>query len=369
MASGCNSNSFNSQSGCIVPVSSNCIDWQGLAYPTFDICVGDTGTEVITSLITSVISILDGTGITLSSVTGSCTFMSDQLAGQTKTISNLVQILFNSACSLDSRITTLEESADTPISYDVKCLTVTGSTTPLVLQGAINEICSLKIALAQITDNIVGDDINTTITNTVGNYLQDNLSSCGSNGMQVTGSGSTTKIKFDAFVPHNVPMPYIGSLGNFDSTGKGLAGTEYCGWYIMNGLNGTPNWMGYVPAMATALPGINSTPLDARVAGVDVSAAIGDKKGEPKHLLSTNEMPTHSHTVTDPGHSHSIQLAGAGGTFAGANVANDGNAVSNTNGTAIQIKTTGITIAPSGNNVSHENRQPTVYVTWIVRLP
>jgi microcystin-dependent protein len=75
--------------------------------------------------------------------------------------------------------------------------------------------------------------------------------------------------------------------------------------------------------------------------------------GEEKHTLITAEMPTHNHTLTDPGHRHSYNRApGGGGQWGGGfdiGVVNDNTGQS----------TTGITLGDTGGSAAHNNVQPT----------
>ncbi len=79
--------------------------------------------------------------------------------------------------------------------------------------------------------------------------------------------------------------------GKFDSTGLGL--DAYIGWAFMNGNNGTQDFRGRSPIM-----------FDERISDPfnaiwdPLYNTIGNVIGAKKHVLSTAEMPPHSHTVT-----------------------------------------------------------------------
>jgi len=100
--------------------------------------------------------------------------------------------------------------------------------------------------------------------------------------------------------------------------------------------------------------------------------AMDDSGGEESHVLSTAQLPNHSHTVTDPGHNHTltdhghahnITVRGNGspgiynaGTNQGAFVT--GSTTTDTTGITQASATTGILVGSTGSGASHENRQP-----------
>ena len=71
MGTGC---SNSSASGCAPAdrLSSNCVVWQGEAYPEFGICTGDTITEVTETILNKLILFAKGEGIILSELTAGC---------------------------------------------------------------------------------------------------------------------------------------------------------------------------------------------------------------------------------------------------------------------------------------------------------
>jgi microcystin-dependent protein len=98
------------------------------------------------------------------------------------------------------------------------------------------------------------------------------------------------------------------------------------------------------------------------------STSLGVKGGAESHTLTTAQLATHSHGVTDPGHTHSLNNATnildnvSGNQFQGSNfVGNPRTITANSNITGISINNTG-----SGN--PHNNVQPTIICNYIIRI-
>ena len=94
--------------------------------------------------------------------------------------------------------------------------------------------------------------------------------------------------------------------------------------------------------------------------------ALGATGGAETHTLSGNEMPSHRHGVTDPGHTHSYvnntNDQNTDNAFS-TETAADQVDVGQTTGSSL----TGITIDLSGGGAAHNNMQPFVVLRYLIK--
>jgi microcystin-dependent protein len=104
-----------------------------------------------------------------------------------------------------------------------------------------------------------------------------------------------------------------------------------------------------------------------------VTTALGTVIGACLHLLTTGEMPSHTHTatstVTDPGHTHD---GITGGVQSGSGATRMSAFTGTTNATGVVASaTTGVTVATSnantGGGTSHDNVSPGTICNFIIR--
>lgn len=94
------------------------------------------------------------------------------------------------------------------------------------------------------------------------------------------------------------------------------------------------------------------------------SAALGAIGGLESHTPTTAQLASHSHGVTDPGHSHSCEKATTTQNQSGtATPVFVGNASATTG-----ASTTGISINNSGGGGAHNDVQPTIICSYIIRV-
>ncbi|QMP19181.1 tail fiber [Pseudomonas phage Persinger] len=149
-----------------------------------------------------------------------------------------------------------------------------------------------------------------------------------------------------------------------------------------------PDLRGRVAAGKDNMGGTAAGRLTTAGAGVDGNA-LGAAGGAQSHTLTTAQMPSHAHAVSDPTHAHSVydpthahtqqswnltSFDGTGGPHqVGADAPASGNlGVVNTTtasatGIGIYAAATGISIQAQGGGGAHNNTQPTIVLNHIIK--
>jgi microcystin-dependent protein len=123
---------------------------------------------------------------------------------------------------------------------------------------------------------------------------------------------------------------------------------------------GVPDLRGRVPVMLNLGSGRVSTAVSG---GLDGNT-LGAGGGEGSHTLVTNEIPAHSHGVTDPTHTHPFTASLSAATF-GSGGFTGGASPSAGNTSAAS---TGISIQNTGGGAAHNIIQPgQVTGIWLIR--
>jgi microcystin-dependent protein len=201
---------------------------------------------------------------------------------------------------------------------------------------------------------------------------------------------------------------YSGTFaGKFDVNGTGIS--VMVGFQICNGYGGVPDLRGrFIVGAINGVPSSTGDPTAPEVDPTDPDNEnynMSDTGGEGKHLLTSGEMPSHTHGVTDAGHTHTVTDAGhvhgvgdtghAHGLTAlyesatnngvdthrinnasiGAPLALDTDTAttgitinSATTGVTVNSATTGVTIQNTGSGQKHNNLPPYYALAYLIRI-
>jgi len=345
--------------------------------PLLGICTNDTLNKVETILLEKVQEFAKGNGIDLSDLTVDCTFLTDQLGFQDQNLKNLFNILLKSTCTLKDEIDTLSAKISESTVFDLSCLTVDvqNPSQSDILQAAIYKICADSLRI----ENIEADYVK---ASQLDGLIQDYLNNI--------SSGTDTGVQWNTRMIPYVAYPYHGQLSNFDAGGKGFPNLGFANVYICNGSNGTPDYRGRSPLGANVnVPGgeMSSDVNPNTTANAAYGIGLNTPKGEYAHALINAENAAHTHSITDPGHSHfmfanvvSSSLTGitastqAVKAYQSSSSSSDNEYyISGTSTAATQGKTsvvkTGVSAANSGSGKAHNTLHPVIGCYFIMYIP
>lgn len=154
---------------------------------------------------------------------------------------------------------------------------------------------------------------------------------------------------------------------NAGSTNSGAA-IVVAPWGVGDGTTtfNVPDGRGRVPVNRDTMGGTAASRVTTGGSGVN-AAVLGATGGAETHTLTTAQMPAHNHGVTDPGHSHTLQVR-LGTTTSGNTYPMQGAADNSTfTGGTAQSQTTGITTQNNGSGSAHNNVQPCIVKNKIIK--
>jgi hypothetical protein len=155
-------------------------------------------------------------------------------------------------------------------------------------------------------------------------------------------------------IPIGAIMPYYGPLTNFETSGKGKAGTDMNWFDICNGFNGTPDLRGRFLVGAVNVPNVGAPDMKPEVnpteptlpGNTNPAYNMGDIGGESKHKLVKAELPVN--VVNLPNSS----VAGQS---------------DNADDRDVMIPAAQQTLNVGGSDAHHENKPPYFAVIYIMR--
>lgn len=394
MGHACNSSGCTNIFGTTTPDSK--IEYTGPPIPALNICTGDFLNEVEAAVLQKLVDFSTGVGISIPSIdltTCGAFTACITCCGSCTDLPCLLNCYKNAICTLFGDVTTLQTEVTALLNgpYNIGCLQniPTNATLNQIVQEIILEFCDLQTALNTLSATVSG--FTSGIDTTIGNFLLGAISSCTGTGSVIkSGTGASAAIAFKGFVPVGGIIPFGGvTAGKFDSTGLGLAGTDFCGWAVANGLNGTVNMTGQVPVGLTNMGGS----LPGNAAGLSLTT-MGTQIGETSITLTAGQIPavgvSGSVTATSPPHSHGFFFNQRNGSFSqggsngymdatgplGANTSNPPGGGFQTPVTVtayvqsvslpITVSTSGL--ATGGGGGSHDNMQPSTGLLYIQRI-
>jgi microcystin-dependent protein len=370
----------NCYNGCTEIVSDKCVRYTGIDVPVLGIKTGDSLSYVEQCIITFLTSTLDGTGIKLTIDPEIICEVVDQYLPDCEDLNalNLFTALIKAACDLQAQIDVIvAQLAVLEGNYDIDCLTgvVASSGTHNILQAVITKLCDVDAALVALAVDV---DTNYVKLADLDALIQAYLNSIAPIAQQ-----------YVKMVPYTA-VEYYGTLSNFDAAGAGIAALGWDKIYLCNGQPGTPDKRGRVGVGVVS--GVPGGPLNPAVdpAFGNPLYPLNSAVGTNNVLLTTNQMPVHTHTTTPipVAHTHfmynpDINITGTPqittapyATRARANASQDLNyeimgsstlpTLGTTSSTSISAN---VTVNNAGGGLSHPNFQPAWATNYIIYIP
>lgn len=188
------------------------------------------------------------------------------------------------------------------------------------------------------------------------------------------GAGSTEFLQ----VPPGVVVPFAGSSspnGWLLCAGQNVSRTTYARLFTAIGTThgvgdgsstfGLPSLNGRVVVGKDNMNSTDANRVTTAGSGVD-GDTLGATGGAESVVLAEANLPSHTHTVTDPGHLHTfsdVRTTGGGVGITG------GSGVSvTTQSSSTDSATTGISLGSTGSGTAHNNMPPSIVLNYIIKV-
>jgi microcystin-dependent protein len=179
-------------------------------------------------------------------------------------------------------------------------------------------------------------------------------------------NGDLVTIDAQMFANQQAGLP-VGSIAMFAAGSTGPA----INWLICNGLSlSTTTYAALFAVIGYTYGGAGGSFLLPNLQqkfpiGAGTGYALASTGGEATHVLTTAELPSHTHPITDKQHSHAVNnvVATSGGGHSAT-----GGAGQNVVDITTQPAFTGITATnTAGSGTAHNNIPPYVVINFIIR--
>jgi microcystin-dependent protein len=97
--------------------------------------------------------------------------------------------------------------------------------------------------------------------------------------------------------------------------------------------------------------------------GASGNYSLGSQGGSASITLTTDQLPAHTHGITDPGHTHNYTYRGVTSSFTTSGDAH----WKDTSSQATSSSTTGITVNSAGLGQPYSNLNPYTAITYIIK--